>query len=68
METEHNGETVAVPRRWIEEAVSALAAATIIGMRSCREGDHLHYGNHDRLIVEAQPWIDPLDFDGTYIT
>jgi hypothetical protein len=62
-QTDGSADTVAVPRRWVEEAVGALAAATTIGMRSCRAGDHLHYDNHDRLIAEARPWIDPLHSD-----
>jgi hypothetical protein len=35
------------------EATIALRAASTIGERSCRDGDHLNYGNHDRLIAEA---------------
>ena len=49
-------EMVQVPRRWVDEVVLALDSATIIGMRSCRPGDGLHYGNHDRLIREAKLW------------
>lgn len=43
-----------VPRRWALEVTVALKAATTIGMRSCRDGDHLHYSNHDRLVSEAR--------------
>lgn len=39
-------------RRWALEASQALHAATVIGQRSCRDGDHLNYTNHDRLIRE----------------
>lgn len=42
-----------VPVRFVEEVALALKAATTIGMRSCRDGDHLHYANHDRLVAEA---------------
>jgi hypothetical protein len=45
---------VNVPKRFLDEVVIALDAATVIGMRSCREGDGLHYANHDRLIREAR--------------
>lgn len=38
-------------QQWIDEAALALGAATTIGQRSCNPGDHLHYANHDRLIV-----------------
>ena len=34
------------------ETILALDAATRIGTRSCSEGDHLHYANHDRIIRE----------------
>lgn len=40
-------------RGWVGDAARALDAATTIGQRSCRDGDHLNYGNHDRLIREA---------------
>jgi len=47
-------------RNWITEAVIALNAATTIGQRSCRDGDHLHYANHDRLVAEASHLLDAL--------
>ena len=40
-------------RAWVEEASRALQSATIIGERSCRPGDGLNYGWHDRLIAAA---------------
>lgn len=43
-------DTAADLEAWADEAVLALQAATVIGERSCRAGDHLNYGNHDRLI------------------
>lgn len=45
---------VLVPKRWAVEATLALDAASAIGKRSCRDGDHLHYANHERLVSEAQ--------------
>lgn len=39
-------------RKWAVEAAQALHAATVIGQRSCRDGDHPNYANHDRLIRE----------------
>ena len=39
--------------RFVVEARSALLAATVIGMRSCRSGDGLDYGNQERLVVVA---------------
>jgi len=37
---------------WARDAALALEAATEIGKRSCRAGDHLNYSNHDRLLRE----------------
>ena len=42
-----------VPKRWVDEVLIALDAASVIGQRSCRPGDGLHIANHDRLIEEA---------------
>lgn len=36
---------------WGADVVGALKAANTIGKRSCRDGDHLHYAAHDRLIA-----------------
>lgn len=44
---------ILVPQRWIDEVVLALDAASSISVRSCRYGDGLAIGNHDRLIEEA---------------
>lgn len=51
--TEQSGDSVQVPQRWVDEVVLALDSATTIGKRSCRDGDHLLYSNHDRLLREA---------------
>lgn len=49
---------VNVPRRWVDEAVLALDAATRINERMLRTGrvEGLNNGNHDRLIREAAAW------------
>lgn len=44
---------VLVPRRWATEAALPLDAASVTGKRSCRDGDHLDYANHERLVAEA---------------
>lgn len=51
---------VTVEQWWLDELLSALDAATTIGMRSCRPGDGLHYANHDRLlrIALANGWTE----------
>ena len=38
----------------LSDAANALEAATTIGTRSCRDGDHLNYSNHDRIITRAR--------------
>ena len=48
-------EPTSAPRRWIDDVVIALSAATAISQRTLRTGrpEGLNCGNHDRLISEA---------------
>lgn len=48
-------EMVSIPKRWVDEVISALDAATVINERTLRTGkvEALHNGNHHRLIIEA---------------
>lgn len=52
--TDPTGDSVVVPKRWVDEVVIALDSASVIGARSCRPGDGLDLGNHDRLTREAK--------------